>query len=384
MDHTAQAEALAHKFIIADTHIDVPYRLREEWEDISKRTEKGDFDYERCVTGGLDVPFMSIYIPAELQETGGAKALADSLIDMVEGFQKDHPDKFKVVQSVSEVTENAGQGKVLLAMGMENGAGIEDKIENLTHFYQRGIRYITLTHSKSNLICDSSYDTIHQYSGLSPFGEKVVAEMNRLGIMVDISHVDDSTFWDVIHIAKAPPIASHSSCRSLVPGFERNMSDEMIAALAKAGGVVQINFGSSFITSDFNEAGKRVKEKVKAWAIANNKPEHCKETDELRKQFMEEEHVPLATLQQVVDHIDHVVKVAGIDHVGIGSDYDGVGPTLPTGLEDVSKYPNLIKELLDRGYSEDDIQKICSGNILRVWKAVEDYAASTAATAQNR
>ncbi|MCB0397929.1 MAG: dipeptidase [Flavobacteriales bacterium] len=366
---------MAKRFTITDTHIDVPYRLNEEWEDISQRTVKGDFDYVRCMEGGLDVPFMSIYIPADYQEKGGAKALADSLIDMVEGFEKANPDKFKVVHTMLQVNENLGQNKVLLAMGMENGAGIEDDLANLKHFYDRGIRYITLTHSKVNRICDSSYDTVRVHHGLSKFGEDVVKEMNRLGIMVDISHVDDSTFWDVLKISQVPPIASHSSCRKFVPGFERNMSDEMIIALAKAGGVIQINFGSSFISGDFNKKSTVLREKLDQWAKENNVDPHAAEATEKRKKMIEEEGLQVVDLKEVADHIDHVVKIAGIDAVGLGSDYDGVGPTLPKGLEDVSKFPNLIEELLNRGYSEEDIEKICSGNLFRVWKQTEQKAA---------
>lgn len=217
-DLQAKADALAQQNIIVDTHVDIPYRMTEYFEDISGRTELGDFDYVRAREGGLDVPFMSIYVASEFQETGGAKAEAERLIDMVEKFTTDWPDQFAMATSVSDVETIFGSGKIALAMGMENGAPVEDNLENLAHFHQRGIRYITLTHGKANQICDSSYDPERKWNGLSPFGRDVVAEMNRLGIMVDISHVSDSTFYQVLRLTKAPVIASHSALRQFTPG----------------------------------------------------------------------------------------------------------------------------------------------------------------------
>ena len=249
------ARELAHRFVITDGHVDLPYRmkianfrLQKEYLDVSKRTDGGDFDYVRAKDGGLDAPFMSIYVPSSNQGTPGkSKAVADSLIDMVEAIVQRHPDKFGIATSPGEVRALHKAGKIALPMGMENGAPIENDLENVAHFHQRGIRYITLTHSKVNQICDSSYDEERKWNGLSPFGEDVVAEMNRVGIMVDISHVSDSAFFDVMAITKAPAIASHSSCRAFTPGWERNMNDEMIRALAENEGVIQINFGSSFL-----------------------------------------------------------------------------------------------------------------------------------------
>jgi membrane dipeptidase len=238
-----KANRLAHEFIIVDTHVDTPDRLRGKMADISQRTEDGDFDYVRAKAGGLDAPFMSIYVPAEYEGKGGAKKLANKLIDMAEKFATNWPDKFAIAQSVADVQAQFAKGLISLPMGMENGSPIEGKLENLRHFYDRGIRYITLAHSKSNHISDSSYDPNRRWNGLSPFGKEVVAEMNRLGIMIDISHVSDSTFYQVIRLSQAPAIASHSSCRHFTPGWERNMDDEMIKALAKNGGVILINFG---------------------------------------------------------------------------------------------------------------------------------------------
>lgn len=369
LDLQKRAQRLAQELIIVDTHVDVPYRLRKKMEDVSQSTETGNFDYPRAKTGGLNAPFMSIFIPSRYQKTGGAKIFADSLIDMVEKIAADSPDKFAIAASVSDVTSQFKNGLISLPMGMENGAPVEGDLQNLQHFYDRGIRYITLTHGKSNHICDSSYDPNKKWNGLSPFGEKVVAEMNRLGIMIDISHVSDSTFYQAAKLTRAPLIASHSSCRHFTPGWERNMSDDMIKRLAETGGVIQINFGSDFLSGEYKEKMKIARD----YLTENNITDHH-ERELYQANFKKDNHVKESDVADVVAHIDRVVKLVGIDHVGIGSDYDGVGDSLPTGLKDVSGYPNLIEALLKGDYTEADIKKICSGNILRVWGEVEEIA----------
>ena len=369
-----QAYELAHKFIITDGHIDVPWRLNDGYEDLSIRTETGDFDYIRAKEGGLDAPFMSIYVPSSYQETGGAKEKADSLIELVHRIANDHPDKFEVAFSVADVNRIFGDGKIALPMGMENGAPILDDLNNVQYFYDRGIRYITLTHAKDNLICDSSYDTTGTWNGLSPFGRKVVKEMNRVGIMVDISHVTDEVINQVMDMTDVPVIASHSSCRYFTPGWERNMGDAEIKRLKENGGVIQINYGSSFVTQVSQDKRKANSEKIEAYAKENGLEEND-ETFIAYAKKVNEENPMYADITEVVDHIDHVVELAGIDHVGIGSDYDGVGDSLPYGLKDVTSYPNLIFHLLKRGYSEEDIEKICYKNVWRVWSAVEQAAA---------
>jgi membrane dipeptidase len=369
-----QAYELAHKFIITDGHIDVPWRLNDGYEDLSIRTETGDFDYIRAKEGGLDAPFMSIYVPSSYQETGGAKEKADSLIELVHRIANDHPDKFEVAFSVADVNRIFGDGKIALPMGMENGAPILDDLNNVQYFYDRGIRYITLTHAKDNLICDSSYDTTGTWNGLSPFGREVVKEMNRVGIMVDISHVTDEVINQVMDMTDVPVIASHSSCRYFTPGWERNMGDAEIKRLKDNGGVIQINYGSSFVTQVSQDKRKANSEKIEAYAKENGLEEND-ETFIAYAKKVNEENPMYADITEVVDHIDHVVELAGIDHVGIGSDYDGVGDSLPYGLKDVTSYPNLIFHLLKRGYSEEDIEKICYKNVWRVWSAVEQAAA---------
>jgi membrane dipeptidase len=364
---TSTAQQLAQQYIIIDTHIDVPYRLHKNWEDVTVATQRGEFDYPRAQAGGLNAPFMSIYIPASYERSGGGYQLANQLIDSMEALAGRAPDKFAMAYSTKNVLEQFGSGKVSLALGMENGTPINGKLENLQHFYQRGIRYITLSHSESNHIADSSYDLRRRWNGLSPFGKELVVAMNNIGMMIDISHVSDDAFYQAVEISKVPVIASHSSLRSYTPGFERNMDDDMIKALAKNGGVVQINFGSSFVTMMANQYGALRKAAAKQAGVADD--------DAFELAFRKKHPYPFATLDTVLDHIDHVVKLVGIDYVGIGSDYDGVGDSLPVGLKDVASYPNLINGLLQRGYSHADIEKILSGNFLRVWREVEQYAA---------
>jgi membrane dipeptidase len=376
----AKAKELTHKYILVDGHVDVPWRLDESRdkdgnlsEDVSQRTAKGDFDWERAREGGLSAPFMSIYIPAKFEDNG-AKKIAVRLIDMVEGFAKKSPDKFALAKNPSDVRANFAAGKVSLAMGMENGSPLEHDLANVRYFHERGIRYITLTHSKDNHISDSSFDDKHTHKGLSEFGKKVVAEMNKVGIMVDVAHVSDDTFWQVMELSKVPVIASHSSCRFFTPGFERNMSDEMIQALAKKKGVIQINFGSGFIDAQSQKQMDSMRKDVETLL----KSKGLEWSDEKAKPVIAEYRAAhprkFATVEQVAEHIDHVRKLVGIDHVGLGSDFDGVGDSLPTGLKDVSQYPNLVRVLLEKGYSEEDIAKLLSGNVLRVWQAVEDHA----------
>ena len=367
-----RAAEIAHAHILVDGHVDVPYRMMDErYEDISQRTIGGDFDFVRAKEGGLDAPFMSIYIAKEYQKTGGAKAHAIELIELVESFQEKWPDKFAIAKSPEDVRSNFEKGIISLPMGMENGAGLEDDLANVKYFRDRGISYITLTHGWDNLICDSSYDSTHTWGGLSDYGRAVVAEMNKAGIMVDVSHVSDEAFYQAVDLSTVPVIASHSSMRSFTPGWERNMSDEMLKALADKGGVAMINFGSSFLRGEYQGQGDPVEEKIKKYLEDNGID---RDSDEGFKYYSEQRKAnPIGTLDDVVAHIDHAVQLVGIDHVGLGSDYDGV-TFLPDGLEDVSEYPNLIEALLEKGYSEQDIAKIMGGNVLRVWGEVRSAA----------
>ncbi|MCP3705112.1 MAG: membrane dipeptidase [Alteromonas sp.] len=367
-----KAIKIAQETIIVDGHIDVPYRVKEKWVDVTKATQDGDFDYPRAVSGGLNAPFMSIYVPASLDNSPESTQLAHELIDSVEAIVARAPDKFAIAKSPSDVKAQFEKGLISLPMGMENGSPIQGDLANLTAFYERGIRYITLAHSQANHISDSSYDLRRKWKGLSPFGKTLVGEMNNIGIMLDISHVSDDAFYQVIELTKVPVIASHSSLRRFTPGFERNMDDEMIKKLGENGGVIMINFGSSFVSK---EAGKwRSGLAAARKALVEKEGEDSPKLENFEENYRKEVPYPYSTLDEVLDHIDHVVKLIGVDHVGIGSDYDGVGDSLPIGLKDVASFPNLVQGLLDRGYSRTDIEKILSGNLLRVWQQVEDYA----------
>lgn len=333
-----RARSLARRVVVVDGHIDVPHRKWQSAIDDEARREPPvqvpafDFDFTRAKEGGLDAPFMSIYVPSRF-EGKGAKQHADTLIDMVEAWVERSAGSVAIARSPREVETNFANGVLSLPMGIENGAALDGELANIGYFHARGVRYITLVHARDNRLGDSATGA-RTHGGLSPFGRAVVREMNRRGVIVDVSHLSDEAFDDVLALSEVPVIASHSSARFFTPGWKRNMSDAMIRALAARGGVVMINFGSRFLTS----SGER------------------------------------ATVETVADHIDHVVRLVGIDHVGLGSDFDGVGDTLPTGLEDVASYPNLFRVLLERGYGEDQLEGIAGKNVLRVWRAVEAHA----------
>jgi membrane dipeptidase len=378
-DYQKKADELAHKYIMVDGHVDLPYRLKvknfqmqKEFTGIPVETKEGDFDYKRAKKGGLSAPFMSIYIPASY-DTQGAQKLADSLITMVNYIAKEKSDYFEVAKTPAEIREIFKKGKIALPMGMENGSPIGE-LADVAKYRAKGISYITLSHGKDNRICDSSYDTTHTWKGLSPFGREVVNTMVKEGVLVDISHVSDDTFYQVVDMSPVPVIASHSSSRKFTPDFQRNMSDDMITKLGKNGGVIMINFGSTFLSSEVSEYRKSLQNDIKLLLDKKGLKARDQAAEPIIDEFFASHPLAFADVKKVADHIDNVVKLAGIDHVGIGSDFDGVGNSLPTGLKDVSDYPNLIAELLRRGYSESDIEKICSGNIFRVWEKVLAYA----------
>ena len=373
------AEQIAQDSLILDSHIDVPYRLWRqhleglEIDDISGSTD-GDFDFIRARKGGLNVPFFSIYLPASTQEDGTSHQMANELIDMVEDIVTLHPEKFILINSVADLGSITKKNIVGIALGMENGAPIQGDLSRVQYYFDRGIRYITLTHSKTNHISDSSYDENIQWHGLSEFGKNLIEEMNKVGIMVDISHVNDEAFYQAIEISQVPVIASHSSLRYFTPGFERNVDDAMLSKLAEKGGVIQINFGSSFISKRPRDYLVKMNSFLESRLGQNLEEVSEQDIRETRSQFIKNNPYPYASLDEVLDHFDRVVQLVGIDHIGIGSDYDGVGDTLPVGLKDVSTYPTLIQGLLERGYTRKDIQKILGGNLIRVWKEVEEYA----------
>lgn len=374
------AKEIAQNTIIVDGHMDLPFRMynmghdmRGEVFDFMSRSDQGNIDYVRAKEGGVDAPFMAIYIPASYQETGGAKVLADTLIMMVERMVNTWPDKLAFARSPEEIEENFKRGLLSLPMGIENAAAIEDELSNVEYFYNKGIRYMTLTHGKDNLVGDSSYDDAETHGGLSEFGVEVVKEMNRLGMIVDVSHITDKTFFDVADVSKAPVVATHSSVRAFTPGFERNVSDEIIQKIAEKKGMVMITFGGSFLDQAYSDANAAIRAHVQEWLKENNLSYRDEKAQEYIRTYSADKK-PTVHVSKVVDHIDHVVKLVGIDHVGLGSDFDGVGDTLPEGLKDASMYPNIIAELLKRGYTKEEIEKICYKNFFRVWKDVEAVA----------
>ncbi len=372
------ANKLAQDAIIVDTHIDAPGGLMSHWAELGASAPKFEFDYPKARQGGLDVAFMSIYTSARQDTEGTAWQTANEMIDAVEALAARNPDKFALLRSPKDVERLRQGGRVLLPLGMENGAPIGDDLSQLKFFFDRGVRYITLAHSAANRIADSSYGIERKWHGLSPFGKQVVAEMNRLGIMVDVSHISDESAKETIALSKAPVIASHSAFRHFTPDFERNISDELAKAVAAKGGVVQIPFGIAFVNpisaantqahfraiNDFNKRNAELK--------AAGKPTESE--DAFEEAWAKAHPVPPTKIDAVLDQIDYAVKLVGVDHVGIGSDFDGVDGELPDGLRTAADYPNFVAGLQARGYKDADIRKILGGNLLRVWAAVEAAA----------
>ncbi len=369
-DNQEKARQLAYKYLIADTHIDVPYRLQDGWQDVTHATHSGDFDYPRAKAGGLDLVFMSIYTPAAYDGPGGHWQLANLLIDGVEALAARAPDKFVMVHEPQQVADAHASGQIALALGMENGSPIRT-LEDVQFFHERGVRYVTLAHSLSNAISDSSYDEARPNNGLSEFGRQVVAEMNRLGIMIDVSHLSDKAIEDVLEVTTDPVVATHSSARHFTPGFERNLSDELIKGIAENGGVVHINFGSSFLTAEANRWFDDFAAAREAHIEENELGEDSEAVEQFNNSYREAHPFPFAGVSDVVAHIKHIIDLVGVDHVGLGSDFDGVGDSLPVGLKDASQFPNLIAALLDAGCSEADIEKILGSNLMRVWFAAQ-------------
>ncbi len=371
---TPAARKLAQDAVIVDTHIDSPTELMKQWKDLGT-AQSGEFDYPKARAGGLDVAFMSIYTSPGQDDDGSAWNVANRMIDAVDSLALRHPDKFAILRSPRDVDRLRANGRVLLPMGMENGAPIGDDLRKLEFFFKRGVRYITLAHSANNRIADSSYAAEKRWKGLSPFGREVVAEMNRLGMMIDVSHLSDDAARQAIDLSRAPVIASHSALRHFTPGFERNLSDELAKAIAAKGGVIQIPFGNAFV--DPASAAQ-----TQAYFVAYADFERERAAGRMTKTVAEfdaewdKAHPPLPVgIDSVLDQIDYGVKLVGIDHIGIGSDFDGVGGALPQGLKTVADFPNFVAGLQARKYSDADIRKILGGNLLRAWTAIEAAAA---------
>jgi membrane dipeptidase len=372
----SQASSVHSRAIVIDTHADTTQRLVFDPRfNIGERHSDGNIDIPRMKDGGMDGLFFSIWVPSEVTGPIAVKRAFDQ-IDAVREAARTHPNDLVLASTAADVRRAAADNKIAALMGVEGGHMIDDDIRQLRNFYALGVRYMTLTHFKNNNWADSSTDK-PAHNGLTPFGKDVVREMNRLGMMVDISHVADKTFYDALAITTAPVIASHSSCRALT-NHPRNMTDEMLQALAKNGGVVMINYHAAFIDEAFRVASEKKNGDVVTSMSAMSKKcggnEACTtmESERIDHEAMEKGLLPKVGWERIIDHIDHAVKIAGADHVGLGSDFDGA--TMPLGLEDVSKLPKITEALLKKGYSEQDVEKILGGNILRVMEAVEKAA----------
>ena len=373
------ATRLAQDAIIVDTHIDAPGILMDTWADLGVEAKDREFDHPKSRAGGLDVAFMSIYTSPKQDADGSAWHVANQMIDGVEALVQRHPGKFAILASPKDAARLIEGGRVLLPMGMENGAPLGDKLQNVQFFFDRGVRYITLAHSGNNRLADSSYAPTKQWNGLSPFGRDVVREMNRLGMIVDVSHLGDASAKEAIALSRVPVIASHSAFRHFTPDFERNISDDIAKAVAAKGGVIQIPFGTAFIdpasAADTQARFRAIDEFDRNNAALKAQGQPPKDRVAFDKAWDAAHPVRASTLAQVLDQIDYGVKLLGIDHVGIGSDFDGVDGELPAELKTVTDFPHLVAGLQARGYNDADIRKILGGNLLRAWGAIEDGAA---------
>jgi len=374
-DVSPRAAKLHRQAIVVDTHIDTPQRFLDEDFDLTPRDPKGHIDLPRMKEGGLDAGFMSIYVDMRRHQGLEATRRALQLIDSVNQQVARHPDQLVLATTAADVRRAHKQKKIALLMGMEGGTPIADDLRLLRLFYQLGVRYMTLTHGLANNWADSSTDE-PKHNGLTDFGKEVVREMNRLGMLVDISHVSDKAFYDALEISQAPMIASHSSCRALCK-HPRNMTDEMIKALAAKGGVIQINYHIGFLDQTYADAYEKIAPELRARmrALAEQYKDDDHALSEAREALFKDyqAQLPKVSWERVVEHVDHAVRLVGPDHVGLGSDFDGA--TMPEGLNDVSYLPRLTQALLDRGYREKDIKKILGGNTLRVLEEAERVAA---------
>jgi membrane dipeptidase len=375
-----RAQKIHDSALIIDTHADTPQRFLDEGFDIGSTdpNDIGHISLGKARRGNLGAEFFSIWVEPETNQGHFAKHTFD-LIDSVYEQVARHPDRMMMAFSTSDIERAHREHKLAALMGIEGGHSIEADIHLLRDYYRLGVRYMTLSWSNTNEWADSSGDVndpkIQHHNGLTDFGKQVVLEMNRLGMIVDISHVADKTFWDAIAMTKAPVIASHSSARALV-NAPRNMPDDMLKAVAKNGGVVQVNFFNGFIDENFRkaeEAQRPDQEAARQKYIAQMKSEGKEvnyiELDRIEREFIAK--IPRPPLKSLIDHIDHIAKVAGVDHVGLGSDFDGVSGATPQGIDSAADLPKITQELLDRGYSAKDIHKILGGNLMRVFREVE-------------
>jgi membrane dipeptidase len=377
---SAKAREIHNSAIVIDTHADTPQRFLDENYDIGSTDPKdpGHISLDKAKAGKLGAEFFSIWVEPVTNQGHFARHTLD-LIDSVYDQAARHPDRMMMAFSVADIERAHREHKLAALLGIEGGHSIENDVRVLRDFYRLGVRYMTLSWSNTNEWADSSGDIdnpkIEHHNGLTDGGKQIVLEMNRLGMLVDISHVADKTFYDAIAVSKAPLIASHSSARALT-NHPRNMTDDMLRAIAKNGGVVQVNFYNAFIDENYRKAEEAQRpEELKAREVRANelkmagKPVTYIALEQVGREWAAK--IPRPPLKSLLDHIDHIAKVAGVDHVGLGSDFDGVSGATPEGIDSAADLPKITQALLDRGYSADDIRKILGGNLLRVFREAE-------------
>ena len=368
---SARARQIQMSAIVIDTHDDTPQRFLFDNFDLGRRDTEGSIDIPRMRQGNLGGIFFSIWVPIEVQGPAATKRALD-LIDTVREQVAQHPNDLTLATTAEGVRAAHAQHKIAALMGVEGGHMIDNDLRVLRDFYALGVRYMTLTHTADTDWAGSSGST--KNTGLTDFGKQVVLEMNRLGMIVDISHVSDKTFYDAVAVSRAPMIASHSSCRAICDA-PRNMTDDMIRALAAKGGVIQINYHIGFLSQEYKDARKAIdaeyapRDKANTEKYANDEAQQIIAGQKLSDEFVRAGKLPKVSYEKIVDHIDHAVKIAGADHVGLGSDFDGA--VMPIGMEDASMLPKITESLLRRGYTESDIRKILGENTLRVMAEVE-------------
>ncbi len=380
---SAKAREIQNSAIVIDTHADTPQRFLDENYDIGSTDPKdqGHISLDKTKAGNLGAEFFSIWVEPETNQGHFARHTLD-LIDSVYEQAARHPDRMMMAFSVEDIERAHREHKLAALMGIEGGHSIENDIHLLRDYYRLGVRYMTLSWSNTNEFADSSGDIndpkVEHHNGLTEGGKRIVLEMNRLGMLVDISHVSDKTFWDTIAVTKAPVIASHSSARALT-NHPRNMTDDMLRAVAKNGGVVDVNFYSAFVDENYRKAAEpQTKDRdaaVKAYIDklkAEGKTPTYLDSDSIEREWAAK--IPRPPLSSLIDHIVHIAKVAGIDHVGLGSDFDGVSGATPQGIDSAADLPKITQALLDRGYSADEIRKILGGNVLRVFRQAEEVS----------
>jgi membrane dipeptidase len=370
--------SIHRRAITVDMHADTVQRIIDEHVDINQRLTDGHLDAIRAREGGLDAQFFSIWVEPQLFGGGGPGAMkrADIQIEAVRGLADKHPEIWQLATTANDVRKASENRRIAALMGLEGGYAIDERLENVERYFQMGVRYMSPAWSVSTTWAGSSGDEIGRTRGLNDFGKQVVREMNRLGMMVDVSHVSDKTFWDIVNTSSRPVIATHSGCRAIA-NVPRNLTDDMIVALAKTGGVVNVIFYPEHIEPGWSEKKKQVDAEISSMVqrASDAEPGGVAQKKLARDRVRAREYLkrlPPVSVSRIVDHIDHIVKLVGIDHVGMGSDFDGV-QAVPADLKSVADLPKLTEELLRRGYSESDIDKILGGNMLRVMEEAQKH-----------